>query len=157
MKRFARKKATQTNEIIEFPVKKKTGNRNSTKKDDGFDSNLERRIAKTLPDTAQREGIKITYVIEKKTLPDWYFKEQKYFVEAKGYMDSSERTKIRAINAAVQKDYPGHTYLLVLSNPKSLTVKTGKMTYGDWATKYGITWVSEEDFHKEYKDILNLK
>lgn len=131
--------------------------RRGTKKNDGFDSNYERRLAKYLPADSVREGIKVPYVIEKNSLPDWYIASKKYFVEAKGYMDGDERRKQVAINKAIKTLYPDHTYLLVLEKPGNKTSKTAKQTYGDWATKNGITWIGEKDFFESYKSILNLQ
>jgi hypothetical protein len=62
-----------------------------------------------------------------------------FFVEFKGYLRPSDKTKM----AAIRKQYPDLDIRFVFMNAKKPSYKGAKTTYGDWATKNGYLWAEK--------------
>lgn len=60
-------------------------------------------------------------------------------IETKGYFPDEDRVKMKAVKAS----HPELDIRFVFLNPKGKCTKGGKMTYADWADKYGFPWASK--------------
>ena len=120
-------------------------NRNATMKQSsaskaGFRSNFELTIARSLGNrevSYEYENIKLTYVPKPRTYtPDFFLVEQNIFIEAKGYLDKSDRVKMQLI----KEQHPNLDIRFVFQNAKNKIYKGSKTTYARWAERYNFRW-----------------
>lgn len=93
----------------------------------------------------QYEEVKLPYVLEKMYLTDFSVYDKKtgnlkLFIEAKGYMDVASQVKMRA----VKKAHPDADIRFLFQNATKKVRKGSKLTYADWATKYGFPFAVGE-------------
>lgn len=103
-----------------------------------FKSKLEVRISKELKkQKAQYEVDAFDYVIKKKYVCDFTVptKHGPVYLEVKGYFSQEDRAKMRA----VKECNPNIDIRLVFDRDNKLSKKS-KMTYGEWADKYGFPY-----------------
>lgn len=104
----------------------------------GYRSGFERSLATNLKRRKvvfQYEPEKLPYVLEKNYIPDFKLANG-IFIEAKGVLTPSDRTKMRA----VLKDNPGIDIRFVFMDASKKLNKNSKTTYGMWADKNGFQW-----------------
>ncbi len=109
--------------------------------DKTYRSSLEEGIALGL----QALGVPVFYEPEQlayevpasnhKYLPDFKLPNG-IFVEAKGYLTSEDRTKMKQVKAS----NPHLDIRFVFQRATNKLNKKSPTTYADWATKYGFTW-----------------
>lgn len=115
-----------------------------------FRSKLEQQVWTKLKKTKGRrrtpqvefETYKLPYVLEKAYIPDIILRRPKgklTFVEVKGYLRSSDRTKM----IAVKKMNPSLDIRFVFAKDNKLS-KNSKTTYTMWADKHGFPWALQE-------------
>jgi|TARA_R110002020_G_scaffold17190_5_gene60632 hypothetical protein len=82
------------------------------------------------------EDFRITYVVKKHYIPDFYLPEYDFYIEYKGYFKSSDRTK----HLLVQKQSPDLDIRFVFQNSSNKLSKKSKTTYADWCDRYNFKW-----------------
>ena len=80
------------------------------------------------------EPCKLGYRLDLEYKPDWQV-DGKYYIEAKGKFDYTERRKMLAVRSA----NPDKDIRMVFMRNQKLG-KGSKMTYGEWCDKHGIQW-----------------
>lgn len=103
-----------------------------------FRSNFERTIYNTVVEnglTVEFEPFKLPYLMKGNYLPDFVLPNG-IIVEAKGYFDSRSRAKM----IAVKKNNPTLDIRFVFMNSMTKLRKGSKLTYADWAEKYGFMY-----------------
>lgn len=81
------------------------------------------------------EAEKFPYIRPAHYTPDWKIAEG-VFVETKGYLAPSDRSKLLAF----KEQHPNITILLMFANSDNRLNSKSKTTYGEWATKNGFQW-----------------
>lgn len=105
-------------------------------------SELEKRIAKELTKskhTVDYETTSLDYVIRKKYIPDFILTDKDgkiTYLEVKGWLRVEDRIKLRAV-----KDTNPNVDLRLVFDKDNKLSKHSKMTYSEWAEKYGFPWV----------------
>jgi predicted nuclease of restriction endonuclease-like RecB superfamily len=82
------------------------------------------------------ESVKLPYYLAKVYLPDFVIQRpdgSTFYIEAKGYLRSSDRTKLLAIKEQ------GHDLRMIFSQDNKLTAKS-KTRYSDWCKKNDIPY-----------------
>lgn len=79
----------------------------------------------------------IPYSEQHKYIPDFVLPNG-IVIEVKGYFPDEDRVKMRS----VKESHPELDIRFVFLNANSKTRKGGKMSYGDWADKYGFKYAS---------------
>lgn len=97
---------------------------------------FEKAVSATLTPDWQYEKVKLTYTLECTYLPDWTRDGE--LLEAKGYLDSADRRKLKAI----RQQYPDLKMTIVFQNPNRKISKQSKTSYSDWCDRVGIAWRS---------------
>ena len=104
-------------------------------------SELEKRIAKELTKskhTVDYETASLDYVIRKKYIPDFVLTDKDgriVYLEVKGWLRVEDRIKLRAV-----KDTNPNVDLRLVFDKDNKLSKHSKMTYSEWAEKYGFPW-----------------
>ena len=80
---------------------------------------------------------KIHYSMKKSYVPDFQLPNG-IIIEAKGYFPREDRAKM----AAVKASNPHLDIRLIFLKPNSTIDKKAKMTYSEWAEKYGFPWAA---------------
>jgi len=97
-------------------------------------------IARSLGNKAvpyEYENVKLTYVPKPRTYtPDFYLVEQDIFIEAKGYLDKSDRVKMQLI----KEQHPDLDIRFVFQNAQNKIYRGSKTTYARWAERYNFRW-----------------
>ena len=130
------------------------------------DSKWEKKLAETVFQTAIFKPDKFNYSMEHVYTPDFLVVgervvkkvlcEENIFIEAKGrFRDHAEYSKYIPIKKEIES-HAGYRFVFLFYNP-SLPMpfakkrKDGtKQTHGEWATKNGFEWYTEETFPKEW-------
>ena len=105
-----------------------------------FRSGLEERVADLLVELGVKyeyETQKIPYVIPHNYIPDFILPNG-VILECKGYWDSSDRRKTRA----VIEQNPELDLRMVFQAPFNTISKKSKTTYAKYCEKLGIPWTS---------------
>ncbi len=106
----------------------------------GFRSNFELGIARSLGNKAvpyEYENVKLTYIPKPRTYtPDFYLVDQDIFVEAKGYLDKTDRVKMQLI----KEQHPNLDIRFVFQNAQNKIYRGSKTTYARWAERYNFRW-----------------
>lgn len=111
-----------------------------------YKNKFEKEVARRLEGQGvaiQYEETAIPWVQRKKYLVDFEFTNRgggKVYVEAKGYLRPSDRTKL--IN--VKKQHPELDIRLVFQRPENTLNKKSKTTYAQWAERHGFLWAKGE-------------
>ena len=103
-----------------------------------FRSKLEEKVADLLFELKidyEYESKKLCYVIQHHCSPDFILPNGR-ILECKGYWDSADRRKIRA----VIKDNPDIDLRMVFQDPFKKISKKSKTTYATWCDRYDIKW-----------------
>lgn len=96
------------------------------------------------------KGSGLSYVIEGKTYnPDYVCADDPNILyEAKGYF----RTHAEAMKYVhVLRSNPDKVIRFIITDPKKRAYPQVKMTMGDWLTKHGFEWCTEDDVPDEWK------
>lgn len=80
---------------------------------------------------------RVTYTIPAVYTPDFVLPNG-ILVECKGYLPASDRRKLLAVLEEAR--YQGLELRLVFQDASRKLTRSGKATYGDWATRHGIPW-----------------
>lgn len=103
-----------------------------------YKSRLEEKFAQL----ATEKGLPFEYEVESfgyvrpaKYWPDWRIRKN-VFIETKGYLTSSDRSKLRAFKL----QHPNIALFLLFGNSKNRIRRSSDTTYGEWATKHGFPW-----------------
>lgn len=112
---------------------------------------------KTIWDKAKRQRKKlefepfyIPYVIKGNYLADFVLPNG-IIIEAKGYLDTAAKKKMRAVKTS----NPELDIRFVFQDASKKLTKHSRMTYGEWADKYGFPWAEKFiplEWWKEKKD-----
>ena len=105
-----------------------------------FRSGLEERVADLMVELGVKyeyESTKIPYVIAHNYTPDFVLPNG-VFLECKGYWDSDDRRKIKAVKAA----NPDLDLRMVFQAPFNTISKKSKTTYAKYCERLGIPWTS---------------
>ena len=108
-----------------------------------FRSGLEERVADLLCNLGvsyEYESTKVPYVIQHNYTPDFLLPNGVY-LECKGYWDSEERRKIKAIK--IQN--PELDIRMVFQSPYNKIEKRSKTTYAQWCDRLEIPWCTFTD------------
>lgn len=105
----------------------------------GYRSNFELDIANQLaknkvPFSYEKEAF--AYVRNSKYTPDFYLKEQGFYIEAKGLFTSQDRGK----HLLIKKQYPDLDLRFLFMNANNKLYKGSKTTYGGWCERHDIEW-----------------
>lgn len=87
----------------------------------------------------QYEEIKLPYLLERLYLTDFTIYDKKtgslkLIVETKGYFRAQDQVKMKAVKRA----HPEADIRIVFQNASKKIRKGAKLTYGDWAIKWGF-------------------
>ena len=105
----------------------------------------------------QYETLKLPYTLEKVYTPDFIIPKKGrkidlsdpttfIVVEAKGVLDPSSRTKMRA----VKRDHPELDIRMLFMDASKKLSKKAKMNYGRWADLNGFEWADGHAIPKEW-------
>lgn len=84
-----------------------------------------------------KQGLKLSYTVERKYVPDFVDEKNKIIYESKGYFKPSDRTKM----IAIKKQNPDWQFVLIFQNPNLKLTKAKKSkTYSQWAEANGFQW-----------------
>ena len=103
-----------------------------------FRSKLEERVADLLAELGvsyEYESTKVPYVIQHNYTPDFLLPNG-VFLETKGYWDSDDRRKIKAVKTL----NPELDIRMVFQSPYNTISKKSKTTYAQWCERNGIPW-----------------
>ena len=103
-----------------------------------FRSGLEEKVADLLCELGvpyEYESTKVPYVIQHSYTPDFHLPNG-VFLECKGYWDSEDRRKIKA----VKKQSPHLDIRMVFQSPYNTIHKKSKTTYAQWCERHDIPW-----------------
>ena len=92
------------------------------------------------------ETTKVSYFIEHKYTPDFVLPNKHVVLECKGYWDSKDRRKIKA----VLKQNPDLDLRMVFQAPYNRISKKSKTTYAQWCEKHNIPWTHFHDIPLEW-------
>ena len=107
-----------------------------------FRSPLEKRVAEALDETGagwEYESARLLYHVERTYTPDFLVDTimgRSFYVEAKGYFTSADRTKL----LAVREQNPGIDIRLVFQRANNKLSKRSRTTYAQWADKHDFKW-----------------
>ena len=62
------------------------------------------------------------------------------YIETKGLFKAADRAK----HLYMREQHPDITIYLVFQNPNNKLSRASKTSYGEWATKHGISWTTLE-------------
>lgn len=87
------------------------------------------------------EAVKVTYNLSREYIPDFTIFDKKtgkinFHIEFKGFFRAVDQVKMKA----VKKTNPDLDVRFVFQNVSKKIRKGAKLTYGEWATKWGFTW-----------------
>ena len=105
-----------------------------------FRSGLEERVAELMDNlgvTYEYESTLVPYVIQHNYSPDFLLPSG-IFLECKGYWDSEDRRKIKA----VKEQNPHLDIRMVFQTPYNRISKKSKTTYAQWCDKHDIKWTT---------------
>lgn len=105
-----------------------------------YRSQFEARFASTHPNFSY-ESAKLKYTVPASGhnyTPDFYDPLTGTYYELKGRWTASDRKKMKL----VVEQHPDKNIVMVFQDPSKPINKGSKTTYGDWATKNGIKWVT---------------
>ena len=105
-----------------------------------FRSKLEEKVADLLVELGVKyeyESTKVPYVIQHTYTPDFILPNGVY-LECKGYWDSDDRRKIKAVKTL----NPELDLRMVFQAPFNTISKKSKTTYAQWCDKHDIPWTS---------------
>ena len=105
-----------------------------------FRSKLEERVADLMVELGVKyeyECTKIPYVIQHNYTPDFVLPNGVY-LECKGYWDSDDRRKIKAVKTA----NPDLDLRMVFQAPFNTISKKSKTTYAQYCERLNIPWTS---------------
>ena len=105
-----------------------------------FRSGLEERVADLLCElgvTYEYESTTVPYVIQHTYTPDFLLPNG-VFLECKGYWDTEDRRKIKA----VKTQSPELDIRMVFQSPFNKISKKSKTTYAKWCERHNIPWCS---------------
>ena len=105
----------------------------------GYRSNFELDIANQLaknkvPFTYEKDAF--AYVRHSTYTPDFYLKEQDFFIEVKGLFTSSDRGK----HLLLKKQHPDLDLRFLFMNANNKLYKGSKTTYGGWCDRHDYKW-----------------
>lgn len=119
------------------------------KKNGGYRSHFELRIAKLLADnnvTFEYEQERVTYIPKPRTYtPDFYIPATSIYIEAKGVLTKDDRVKM----LLVKEQNPEYDIRIVFMNARNKIYKGSKTTYAAWADRHGFEW-AEGTIPKEW-------
>jgi predicted nuclease of restriction endonuclease-like RecB superfamily len=117
-----------------------------------YRSKLESVAAEALGKKWIYEAEVISYLQPKDYLPDFTFrqKENKIYVEVKGFFRSGDASKYRAIHNTITE--MGYDFVMVFANPDAAVRKGSQTTYRKWAEKNGIPWYGINNIHNLKRD-----
>ena len=114
-----------------------------------FRSGLEEQVADLLSNLGidyEYETTKVSYYIEHNYTPDFILPNKHVVLECKGYWDSKDRRKIKA----VLKQNPDLDLRMIFQAPYNRISKKSKTTYAQWCDKYKIPWTHFHDIPLEW-------
>lgn len=87
------------------------------------------------------EQVKLPYTLEKQYLPDFVTFDKKtgkmkLIIEFKGYFDLAAQVKMKA----VKRTNPDLDIRFIFQDSTKKVRKGSKLSYADWADKYGFVW-----------------
>lgn len=132
--RLPKKKIRNT--TIQIPE----GGHKHMKKNGGYRSQFELRIAKVLADNNVEftyEQERVVFVPKPRTYtPDFYIPETDIYIEVKGQFTKDDRTKM----LLVKEQNPELDIRIVFMNARNKIYKGSKTTYGAWADRHKFDW-----------------
>lgn len=114
-----------------------------------FKSPLEQSIFKKLPKGTQYETEKLTYILEKKYIPDFIVTTKngrKIYIETKGYLSAKDQQKMRA----VKMHNPNLDIRFIFQ--KLNRVQGSKMLVTEWCHRYGFPYAINKIPRGWFKD-----
>ena len=105
-----------------------------------FRSGLEEKVADLLKELGVKyeyESTKVPYVIQHTYTPDFILPSG-VMLECKGYWDSDDRRKIKAVKTL----NPDLDLRMVFQAPFNKISKRSKTTYAQWCDRLSIPWTS---------------
>lgn len=114
-----------------------------------YRSGFEERVAKSNPEAEHEPSEpKVTYSMCKRYIPDFVLSNG-VIVEAKGYFESKDRTKM----LLVKKQNPGLDIRLLFQRANNrLTKSVNSLMYWQWAERHNFPWSEGETIPKEWYD-----
>ena len=106
----------------------------------GYRSQFEEAVAQDL----ESKGAAFSYEVDrvayyKEYIPDFVL-DNGIIIEAKGYLEDSDRTK----HLLIKRQRPDLDIRFVFQNPRCRLSKKSKTTYAGWAKKHGFKWAEKE-------------
>lgn len=125
-------------------------------KEDAYRSGLEKGFGKAakyyrLP--FDYECTHFPYIVERKYLPDFYWKERGIVIECKGFFRDGDTQKYVSIKKCLPE---GHELIFVLSDPNKKVRKGGKITMGSWCDKEDIKYFTLDNIEELFEYVVNL-
>lgn len=129
--------------------------RSTAKEENKFRSGLEKAFFKAarhyqLP--FEYEVDTFAYIVERKYLPDFYWKAKGIVIECKGFFRDGDTQKYVSIKKCLPE---GHELIFVLSDPKKKVRKGGKITMGSWCDKENIKYFTIENIEELFEYVVN--
>lgn len=112
-----------------------------------YKSKTEARVAKRLQGMGldyEYEPEKLPYVLHKTYTPDFFSKSSEIYLEVKGVLDQTTRSKMRA----VRNQHPDKDIRFIFPKPHGKCPGI-KQTHAEWAETNGFLWYSETEFKKK--------
>ena len=82
------------------------------------------------------EPMKLPYIRKATYVPDFFFPEGQFFIEAKGFFSSTDRSK----HLLVKQQHPEVDIRFVFQNAHQTLSKKSSTTYANWCDKHGFIW-----------------
>jgi hypothetical protein len=111
----------------------------------GFERNLDTQL-KAAGVVYDYENHRIPYILSYNYIPDFYIPSTNIYVEAKGFLRSTDQIKMRA----VKRQHPELDIRFVFMEAEKKVPRT-KSTHAQWAERHGFLWaemrIPEEWLH----------
>jgi len=123
---------------------------------DKFRSGLEKQFynsAKFYQLPFDYECTHFPYTVQRKYLPDFYWKARGIVIECKGFFRDGDTLKYCSIRDSLPE---GHQLIFVLSDPNKKVRKGGKITMGGWCDKENIKYYTLENLEELFEYVVNL-
>lgn len=93
------------------------------------------------------------YIVERKYLADFYWREKGIVIETKGFFRQGDTQKYQSIGKCLPE---GHELIFVLSDPRKKVRKGGKITMGQWCDKEGFKYFTMDNIEELFEYVVNL-
>lgn len=113
-----------------------------------FKSGLELRLAEGPLKKLKYEPFSIPFTMHKDYTPDFVGSDKNIWYEAKGRARTFDEMKKYL---AIKEQYPQVTLRFIITNPNVKAYPQVKLTLGEWLTKHGFEWCTEDKVPKSWR------